>query len=142
MIKTLKYIALICSSGLLLSCGGNDAEDKKAMEPEEVVKAFTSAVAGGDFAGALELCDTVAMKGYIEERQNEWHMLEMKDSSVYAIAAHMLEGTETEITEVIKEGNSRHMFYTVSFGGKEKEKVMILQKEEGEWKVKAISDRH
>ena len=104
MIKTLKYIALICSSGLLLSCGGNDADDKKAMEPEEVVKAFTSAVAGGDFAGALELCDTVAMKGYIEERQNEWHMLEMKDSSVYAIAAHMLEGTETEITEVIKEG--------------------------------------
>lgn len=136
-------IVLLCAC--FFTAGGCKApagEKKVGMEPEEVVTAFTKAVAGGDFAGAMELCDSLAMNGYIEEMQKAWHMLEKKDSSAFAIAADMLKDAAVEVSEVVKEGDRRHMFYSVSFDGMTKEKVMILQKEEGEWRVTAISDRN
>ncbi len=141
MIKILKHTALICTSVMLMSCGGNKAEEKKAMGPEEVAVAFCRSVAGGEFENAMELCDTAAMKGYIDAKAEAWSRISEQDSSAFAIAANMLSEAEVIIDDVIKEGDERHVFCTIGFEGNTKGKVLIMKKEEGEWRVKTIADR-
>lgn len=136
-------VILICSC-IFAANGCKDASDGKKnaeMGPEEIVAAFTRAVAGGDFAGALALCDTSAMNEYIREQETAWHMLEAGDSSAYSIATKMLAEADVEIIGTVKDGERRHLSYTVSFDGMTKEKEMTVQKEEGGWKITAISDR-
>lgn len=141
MIRILKYFALMCISGLLMSCGGNNAKELKAMGPEEVAVAFCRSVAGGEFEKAMELCDTTAMKGYIDGQAAQWNRISEQDSSAFAIAAKMLSEAEVIIDDVIKEGDERHVFCTIGFEGNTKGKVLIMKKEEGEWRVKTIADR-
>ena len=141
MIRILKYFALICISGILMSCGGNNAEELKAMGPEEVAVAFCRSVAGGEFEKAMELCDTTAMKGYIDGQAAQWNRISEQDSSTFAIAAKMLSETEILVDDVIKEGDERHVFCSIGFKENTKGKVLIVKKEEGEWRVKAIADR-
>ena len=141
MIRILKYFALMCISGILMSCGGNNAEELKAMGPEEVAVAFCRSVAGGEFEKAMELCNTTAMKGYIDGQAEAWSRISEQDSSTFAIAAKMLSETEILVDDVIKEGDERHVFCSIGFEGNTKGKVLIVKKEEGEWRVKAIADR-
>lgn len=141
MIRILKYFALMCISGLLMSCGGNNAKELKAMGPEEVAVAFCRSVAGGEFEKAMELCDTTAMKGYIDGQAAQWNRISEQDSSTFAIAAKMLSETEILVDDVIKEGDERHVFCSIRFEENTKGKVLIVKKEEGEWRVKAIADR-
>lgn len=141
--KMFKYLLLVSvAAGLMVACGGSGAGKKAEMEAEDVAVSFCRAVAGGDFEKAMILCDTLTMKGYIREQEAAWHMLEKSDSSAYMIATQMLSQTEMTVDEVIKEGDRRQVFCSISFEGKTKEKVMTLQKEEGGWKVTAISDRN
>ena len=141
MIRILKYFALMCISGLLMSCGGNNAKELKAMGPAEVAVAFCRSVAGGEFEKAMELCDTTAMKGYIDGQAAQWNRISEQDSSTFAIAAKMLSETEILVDDVIKEGDERHVFCSIGFEENTKGKVLIVKKEEGEWRVKAIADR-
>ena len=141
MIRILKYFALICTSGILMSCGGNNAEEEKAMGPEEVAATFCRSVACGDFEKAMELCDTTEMKGYIDGQAKGWSRIFEQDSSAIAIAAKMLSETEVIIDDVVKEGDERHVFCSIGFEGNTKGKVLIVKKEEGEWRVQAIADR-
>lgn len=89
----------------------------------------------------MELCDTAAMKGYIDAKAEAWSRISEQDSSAFAIAAKMLSEAEVIIDDVIKEGDERHVFCTIGFEGNTKGKVLIMKKEEGEWRVKTIADR-
>ena len=111
------------------------------MGPEEVAESFCRAVAGGEFGQAWALCDTVAMKDYIDGRKKEWAMLEKQDSGAFRIASQMLSEVEFTIDDIVKEGEERHIFCSIGFEGNKKGKLIILKKEEGEWKVKETADR-
>mgnify|MGYP003427069367 CR=1 FL=1 len=77
MKSKISIVALIGICILIHGCG--NAEEKKAMGPEEVAESFCRAVAGGEFGQAWALCDTVAMKGYIDGQKEAWAMLEKQD---------------------------------------------------------------
>ena len=132
-------VALIGICTLMHGC--RDAEEKKAMEPEEVAEQFCRAVAGGEFGQARELCDTVAMKDYLNEQEASWKMLEQVDSSAFSIASEMLRNIDFTVEDIVKEGEERHLFISIRFNGSNKGKLIILKKEEGEWKVSQIADR-
>lgn len=131
--------ALIGICTLMHGC--RNAEEKKAMGPEEVAESFCRAVAGGEFVQAWALCDTVAMKDYIDGQKKAWAMIEKQDSSAFSIASQMLSDIEFTVDDIVKEGDERHLFCTIGFDGNRKGKLVILKKEEGEWKVKATADR-
>ena len=86
--------ALIGICTLMHGC--RDAEEKKAMGPEAAVETFCRAVAAGDFETAGGLCDTVSMKGYLNEWRKVWNDLQKEDSSALAIASSMLSGAEID----------------------------------------------
>lgn len=140
MIKILKYFALMCISGILMSCGGNKAEEKKAMGPEEVVEAFSRAVAAGDFDHACTLCDTTAMMDYIEGYRSEWENMKQKDSSALAIASSILSEAEIVIEKTAKEADGRAIYYTIEAEGKTKTRKATVRNEEGAWRVTSITD--
>lgn len=139
MKSKISIVALIGICALIHGCG--NAEEKKAMGPEEVAESFCRAVAGGEFGQAWALCDTVAMKGYIDGQKEAWEMLEKQDSSAFSIASQMLSEIEFTVDDIVKEGDERHLFCSIGFDGNRKGKLIILKKEEGEWKVKETSDR-
>ena len=132
-------VALIGICTLMHGC--RDAQEKKAMEPEEVAEQFYRAVAGGEFGQAWALCDTVAMRDYLNEQEASWKMLEQVDSSAFSIASEMLRNIDFTVDDIMKEGEERHVFCSMNFNGSIKGKLIILKKEEGEWKVTAITDR-
>ena len=131
--------ALIGICTLMHGC--RDAQEKKAMEPEEVAEQFCRAVAGGEFGQAWALCDTVAMRDYLNEQEASWKMLEQVDSSAFSIASEMLRNIDFTVEDIVKEGEERHLFTSIGFNGSNKGKLIILKKEEGEWKVSQIADR-
>ena len=81
------------------------------------------------------------MKDYIDGRKEEWAMQEKQDSGAFRIASQMLSEVEFTIDDIVKEGEERHMFCSIGFDGNKKGKLIILKKEEGEWKVKETADR-
>lgn len=121
--------------------GCNNAEGRKEMGPGEVAECFCRAVAGGEFGKAMELCDAEAMKTYIDGQSEAWNRLAEQDSSAFVIAAQMLSEAEITVDDIVKEGDRRHVFCMVGFNGEAKGKLIILHKEEGEWKVESIADR-
>ena len=132
-------VALVGICTLMHGC--RNAEEKKVMGPEEVAESFCRAVAGGDFGQAWALCDTVAMKGYLNGQKEARAMLEKQDSSASGIASQILSEIEFVIDDIVKEGEERHLFCSIGFDGNKKGKLIILKKEEGEWKVKETADR-
>lgn len=132
-------VALIGVCAFMYGCG-NNAKEKKAMEPEEVVEAFSRAVAAGEFQTACSLCDTVSMKEYIEDYAEVWKELQEKDSSALAIAASILSESSFEVNEIKKAGEDRNICYSIEASGYRKERMATVRKEEGEWKVLAITD--
>lgn len=127
---------------LLLIRGCEKEEKTVELGPEETVEAFCRAVAGGDFEAAMSLCDTMAMKTYIEKYAEAWRMLEKQNNSVVSIAGTSLANAEINIDDIAKEGDRRHISYTIEAGeGLVKEKTATVKKEEGVWKVEEITDR-
>ncbi len=133
----LKYI-FICTAAVftLASCN----EKKEAMTPEAVVETFCRAVAAGDFDSARRLCDTVSMDGYMKNYQKAMDSLQKKDSSATAVAVSLLSGAEFEVNGTERKGDERIIRYTLKTEGNTKTKKATLKKEEGEWKVKEITD--
>jgi hypothetical protein len=68
-------------------------------------------------------------------------MLEKQDCSASGIASQILSEIEFVIDDIVKEGEERHLFCSIGFDGNKKGKLIILKKEEGEWKVKETADR-
>lgn len=116
--------------------GGRSVE----MGPTEVVEAFNRAITAGDFATAGSLCDTVAMKDYLESYKEAWDVMLEEDSTALSIASSILEKAVTDVEEVKKEGEKRMVFYTLKADGHSKTRKAVVKKEEGEWKVERITD--
>ena len=107
--------------------------------PDEVLKIFYTDLFSGDFNGAESLCDTLGMKEYIEMIQNRWSRT---DSSVLAIVPGILSEISLEVTDIVRNGQERTIFYDLTDAdGTSKEKIAVLRNEEGAWKIKAITDR-
>ena len=130
--------ALIGICTLMHGC--RDAEEKKAMGPEAAVETFCRAVAAGDFETAGGLCDTVSMKGYLDEWRKVWNDLQKEDSSALAIASSMLSGAEIEVIRTERNGEKRTVLYRIEAEGKSKTRTATVKNEEGEWKIEEISD--
>ena len=114
-----------------------------SMDPEDVVEAFTKAVAAGRFEEADGLCDRNSISGYIDTYRNAMEKRSGSDSAAVAIAAGILSDISVEVTDVVKAKRSRTVFYTIrDIYGHSKEKVATLKDEEGEWKVTEIRDRN
>lgn len=126
----------------LAACGNGKADKVAEMGPEQTLEAFCRAVASGEFDKATVLCDTTAMKEYIEAYAQAWEMQAKADSSATAIAGAVLSDAEITIEDVIREGERRHIIYIMDAGnGLRKDKKATMKKEEGVWKVEQITDR-
>lgn len=126
----------------LTACGNGKADKVAEMGPEQTLEAFCRAVASGEFDKATVLCDTTAMKEYIEAYAQAWEMQAKADSSATAIAGAVLSDAEITIEDVIREGERRHIIYIMDAGnGLRKDKKATVKKEEGVWKVEQITDR-
>ena len=105
------------------------AEKRAEMGPEGTVEAFCRAVAGGDFAAAKALCDTVAMNGYLERYAEALDAQVRRDSGAVAIAAAELAKTVFTVDDIVRDGESRHVHYTICAGeGMSKKKTATVKK--------------
>lgn len=128
---------------MMVAAGCGQRSESVEMGPGETVEAFCKALAGGDLEAARELCDTVTMNGYIRNFVEALDMQMQADSCVAGIAAGMLTQAEFAVDEVAKEGDRRIVHYTVKVSeDMTKKKTAKVRKEEGVWKVEAISDRN
>ncbi len=135
--KAFRYI-IICTAAALMTA--SCYEKKEAMAPEAVVEAFSRAVVSGDFDAARALCDTVSMNSYLANYQEVMNSLQKEDSCALSIASAILAGAEFEVMDIRKDGDERTVQYRLKTEGGEKTRKATVRKEEGEWKVTAITD--
>ena len=133
----MKHIIILAAIILTIGC----AQEKEAqLGPEDTLKTFYTNLCQGEFEGAASLCDTLNMKEYITSVQQIWAK---NSDSVKTILPAIMSETETEITEVVKNGQDRTIFYKLkATDGQNKEKIAILRKEEGAWRITAITDKN
>lgn len=130
-------ILFIVSAVVLAGC----AEKKNAeLGPEETLDKFYERLCAGEINEAMSLCDTLAMKDYINSINQTW---ETTGEAVRAILPAILSETVVDVTDVVKNGEERTVFYKLTASsGQNKEKIATLMKEERAWKITAITDRH
>lgn len=127
----------------MVAAGCGQRSESVEMGPGETVEAFCKALAGGDLETARGFCDTVAMNGYIRNYAEALDMQMQADSCVAMIAAGMVSQAEISVDEVVKDGDRRIVHYTVRVSeDMTKTKSAKVRKEEGAWKVEAITDRN
>ena len=146
IVKFMVAAAMVVVTLVVAGCGGGQekkgAEKRAEMGPEGTVEAFCRAVAGGDFAAAKALCDTVAMNWYLERYAEALDAQVHRDSGAVAIAAAELAKTVFTVDDIVRDGESRHVHYTICAGeGMSKKKTATVKKIEGVWKVEEITDR-
>ncbi len=134
--KKIKYIFICALFMTAVSCNVK----KDSMGPEAVVETFCRTVASGDIQAARALCDTLSMNDYLDNYQKAMDSLQKEDSCAFAIARSILEGAEFEVTGTDKKGEERIILYRLAAEGYEKVKKATLTKEEGEWRITAITD--
>ena len=76
----------------------------------------------------------------IESYREKWNEAQKRDSSAHAIVAGMLDDAAIEITGTEKDGEIRHIAYTLDTGDRQKARMATVSREGGEWKVKKITD--
>lgn len=144
--KILKYTLIagiaagVVAAAVILTCRnrGNDVELGPGQTVEELCRAMTE----GDFAKAYRLCDPKSMEEYIESYRKSMENMVSRDSSVAEVAVSLLSQTQIHIDDVVKDGDKRSVFYTLTdYKGRSRQKVATAVKEEGEWRVKQITDR-
>ena len=116
---------------MVAGCGGGKEKKAEVTGPAETVEAFCRAVAAGEFEKAKELCDTVAMKGYIDTYAEEMETMARRDSGAVAIAAATLAAGRFTVDDMTRDGDSRQIFYTIDAGdGMSKKKTATVRKTE------------
>ena len=113
--------------------------NKSETGPRETLETFYIHLCNGDFDGAGSHCLKPEMDGYLEDFRTAW---EKNDSTVIVITSDILSEMTITITDEEKNGESRSIFYKLtSTDSHSKEKIATLKKEEGAWKIEAITDR-
>ena len=142
IVKFMVAAAMVGVTLMMAGCGGGEEKKRAEMGPEETVEAFCRAVAGGEFAAAKALCDTVAMKPYIDSYAVALASQTKKDGGAAAIATETLSMMEFTTDDIIKDGDSRKVHYTIAGPeGMNKKKTATVKRIEGVWKVEEITDR-
>lgn len=132
----MRHILILAALILTIGCA---QEKETQIGPENTLKTFYQNLYQGEFKEAESLCDTLGMKEYITSVQQAWAK---NNESVQTILPAIMSDTETVITEVVKNGQERTIFYKLTArDGQSKEKIATLTKEEGAWRIKAITDR-
>jgi len=130
---------LILMTGAVILTGCFQTQEA-ALGPDETLNAFYRSICSGDFDNAESLCDTLTMQEYVGDLRKEWTKA---DSSVMTIVPAILSEVTVSITDIVKNGQERTLFYELTAtDGSIKEKVATLKKEEGAWKIEEITDRH
>lgn len=133
--------AIAAAAGItLIVCKGGEKGGKAEAGPEAVVETFTRHVAAGEFSQALALCDTSSMRVYIDDCINTWNRLQDRDSSVLSIASGLLKEAEFKVERTEKTETGRNVYYCIEAEGCAKKKKASVIKEEGEWRVRMITD--
>lgn len=108
--------------------------------PQVVLETFYESLYCGDFSSAETLCDTLTMGDYIKGFRDAWNAV---DKDLVESVPGLLSKTAIEVTDIERDGQTRTIFYTLTAPeGRTKEKIAAMRKEEGEWKIAAITDRH
>lgn len=123
-----------------MTVNGCKQQEESVLGPEDTVEAFCRAIAGGNMSQACQLCDTSAMKNYLDCWQEKWNELEAKDSSALRVAAGILSESLFSVEKTEKEGEKRVVTYTLESEGESKTCRAVLRKEEGEWRLEALTD--
>jgi hypothetical protein len=133
--RTLTLIIMV--TAILSGCSGSS---KVEMGPAETVQSFYEALWSGNITDAESYCDSLGMSGYVESYRTAW---EKNSDTISDIVTDILSETEIRITDTERNGQIRTVFYELAgTDGRKKEKAATLRKEEGEWKIEAITDRH
>ena len=128
---------------LLLVRGCGEDEQSVELGPSETAEAFCRALAAGRFDEAKGLCDTIAMADYINTYIAAFEEAVQNNGKAADIAAGILEEMEFSVSDIVKEDGRRQVFYTIGLSdGTRKEKIATMTKEEGAWKVEAITERN
>jgi hypothetical protein len=130
------------SLGALLLFSGKSESNTITQEdaPQNTLVEFTQAMKAGDFDKALSLCDTTEMQEYLEDYQQKWQTLSLKDSAAFASTLKILEQTTMTVNKVEKNDEGVCLIdYTLEMKGQTKSGHACLAKEEGEWKVVKIT---
>lgn len=131
---------ILAGLGVCLMMGGCFSGKEKKDGPEVVVENFYRAMAAGEWDKACCLCDTVAMKDYLESHQQTWESFCQQDSAVLEIASSMLADAAVEVTGIEKAEDGRLVQFTVQTGDiKVERKALVKKDEEGAWKVTEIT---
>lgn len=129
--------AAFAAATLLMGCRQN-GETK--LGPDSTLEEFYRNLCSGQFTQAEGLCDKTAMEEYLNGFRSAW---EGNDSTTMAMASDILAEMSIEITDTEQNSQSRTIFYKLTAAdGQSKEKIATLKKEEGEWSITAITDRH
>ncbi|MGN1215588.1 MAG: hypothetical protein ACI4TJ_05000 [Candidatus Cryptobacteroides sp.] len=135
-----RLILMIICAAALASCGQRRGGSEVENTPEAVVEAFNRAVTAGDFARAWTLVDSLGMKDYLDSYQEAWDTLMEQDSTALAIAERLLSGAVIEFRRTEKDGPQRHVYYRLEADGRSKERLAVVRKEEGEWKIVSVTN--
>ena len=115
---------------------GNGSE----MGPKETLESFYRNLCSGDFQSAEALCHKPEMENYTHSFRTTW---EQNDSTITSITSDILSEMTINITDEERDGKIRTIFYELTGpDGQNKEKIATLRKEEGVWKIEAITDKH
>lgn len=132
---------ILVGMAVCLMVGGCFSGKEKKDGPEVVVENFYRAMAAGEWDQACCLCDTVAMKNYLESYQQAWESFSQEDSAVMEIASSMLADAAVEVTGIEKADDGRLVQFTVQTGDiKVERKALVKKDEEGAWKVTEITE--
>ena len=120
-----------------IGCSRNSSTE---LGPVETIEAFCEAIFSGDFDKADGFCAETDTNEYVARLQEGWTK---SDESIKAILPEILSECLVEVTDIVKNGQERTIFYKMTTtDGQSKEKIAALKKEEGVWKITAITDRH
>ena len=132
---------ILVGTVVCMMMGGCFSGKEKKDGPEVVVENFYRAMAAGEWDQACCLCDTVAMKDYLESYQQAWESFSQEDSAVMEVASSMLADAAVEVTGIEKAEDGRLVLFTVQTGDiKVERKALVKKDEEGAWKVTDITE--
>ena len=110
------------------------------MGPAETVEEFSKAIAACQWNKAMELCDTVKMQDYINAYRNAVSKMVKEDEGAMKVAKTLLKSTTVTVNDVHKHEDKRVVTYTLETDGLSKTRKATLRKEEGAWRVEAITE--
>lgn len=131
-------LMVVVSTLGLTGCRG--VQKSVEMGPVETMEAFCKAVSMGQWDDAEALCDSLSMKEYIESQKQIRAQFEKEDEDAMKVVRSIMENTTVTVDDMHKADDKRVVTYTLETDGLSKTKKATLRKEEGAWRVEAITE--